>query len=722
MTCGYFFLLFASVLSVNTAAIQDLICSPGHNFITATARFTNTTFDEIIQPNYTDGHDSMKCVWTVKAAEPSQRIKIAIKTLSLSDLRDRLYIYDGDNMTENSRVGFYGPCAKGTLITYSTGTSMTIVLVSNSNAGRGKLRILFKALPRDWITCEAKDPLSDTCTYRTIINKRSGHLISPGFPSNFSDDKICLWNFEVPSNHRMQVTFEWMGIYKGKGRRLCELDNMIKLSDTGDKRQDYCGCEELPEIDSTRTIWLKLLATPDKYWSGFLLTYRTVSLDDCPIGQTRCLESHVTHGFNKMGQLCSDIDIVPTTPRPTTISTAPPTTTKPPTNKMENSLGQVEEENSTNSSTRSYVQGIQASNNGNGRSEDQKFTVQCNKDNMLVTVDLARFEAKDALVPDSLRLEDSSCKPVFINETLAVFRAPLDGCGTYHNSTKENIFYWNTIHGHTEETGHRLITRRYSVRLGFDCRYAKRRTLSVVSFSPRMKVFYSAADGRGNFTFLMDMYKTNQYKEPFNQYPVSVALSQRLFLQVVVKSKVELVIFPDTCMATPTSDINNEQQYKFIEKGCSRDNTLIFDYQLAPVQQFSIAAFRFVNNTQNEVYIHCMVKVCMKSDNDSVCADGCTERQNSSASGSRKRRSSSEYAQSKDLEFLTLGPLLVEKQKPEIEETKRAVIPSALMIGIVAGVLGLCVVVLTVAIVVVLIKKTQRLKTAVYYQTKSPSK
>lgn len=65
----------------------------------------------------------------------------------------------------------------------------------------------------------------------------------------------------------------------------------------------------------------------------------------------------------------------------------------------------------------------------------------------------------------------------------------------------------------------------------------------------------------------MDMYKTDQYKEPFNSYPVSVGLNQRLFLQVVVKSKVELVIFPDKCMATPTSEINDEQQYEFIEKG-----------------------------------------------------------------------------------------------------------------------------------------------------------
>lgn len=65
----------------------------------------------------------------------------------------------------------------------------------------------------------------------------------------------------------------------------------------------------------------------------------------------------------------------------------------------------------------------------------------------------------------------------------------------------------------------------------------------------------------------MDMYKTDEYKEQFNRYPVTVALNQRLFLQVVVKSQVELVIFPDRCMATPTSDVKDKQQYTFIEKG-----------------------------------------------------------------------------------------------------------------------------------------------------------
>lgn len=65
------------------------------------------------------------------------------------------------------------------------------------------------------------------------------------------------------------------------------------------------------------------------------------------------------------------IDIVPTTPRPTTISTVPPTTTAPPTKKViDNPLGETKEENTTESSTMSNVQGFQAPDNGNGGSED----------------------------------------------------------------------------------------------------------------------------------------------------------------------------------------------------------------------------------------------------------------------------------------------------------------------------------------------------------------
>jgi hypothetical protein len=135
------------------------------------------------------------------------------------------------------------------------------------------------------------------------------------------------------------------------------------------------------------------------------------------------------------------------------------------------------------------------------------FAVECSKDYMLVTVSLERFESQDSLAPGSLHLEDNSCTPYFINETIAIFRAPLQGCGTYHNSTKDVITYWNAINGNTEETGNHLITRKYNIQLGFDCSYAKRKTLSVVSYSPRQKVVYSASGNCGDKRLRMGAYQ-----------------------------------------------------------------------------------------------------------------------------------------------------------------------------------------------------------------------
>ncbi|KAK3741104.1 hypothetical protein QZH41_013930 [Actinostola sp. cb2023] len=296
-------------------------------------------------------------------------------------------------------------------------------------------------------------------------------------------------------------------------------------------------------------------------------------------------------------------------------------------------------------------------NDPHGKQVYQGFAVQCSKYHMLVTISLERFEY---LRPSSLRLEDASCVPYFVNETLVLFRVPLDRCGTYHNATSDKITYWNSVNGDSEENGNHLITRKFQVRLGFDCSYSKKRTLSVVSFSPRRKVVYSSADGRGNFTFMMNMYKTDQYKESYERYPVTVDLGQRLHLQIVVKSQSKLAIFADTCMVTPSSNPYDAPRYSFIRNGCSRDDTLLYDYKLSPYQQFSIEAFRFVNVTLNNVFIHCLVQVCIEADNDTVCARGCVERGKGSGSGSRRRREIT--AQDKELEYLTLGPIRVEVQ------------------------------------------------------------
>ena len=76
--------------------------------------------------------------------------------------------------------------------------------------------------------------------------------------------------------------------------------------------------------------------------------------------------------------------------------------------------------------------------------------------------------------------------------------------------------------------------------------------------------------GYGNFTFTMDMFKTNNYYTPYSydDYPITVSLLDRLFIQIAVESfQSNLVVFADTCKATPSSDPYSVPQYIFLQRG-----------------------------------------------------------------------------------------------------------------------------------------------------------
>ena len=72
----------------------------------------------------------------------------------------------------------------------------------------------------------------------------------------------------------------------------------------------------------------------------------------------------------------------------------------------------------------------------------------------------------------------------------------------------------------------------------------------------------------GNFTFLMEMYPTDAYDTPYDTYPVQKDLNEEMYLEVkVLSNDSKLVLFPDKCWATPSSDPDDEKSFAFIENG-----------------------------------------------------------------------------------------------------------------------------------------------------------
>lgn len=72
----------------------------------------------------------------------------------------------------------------------------------------------------------------------------------------------------------------------------------------------------------------------------------------------------------------------------------------------------------------------------------------------------------------------------------------------------------------------------------------------------------------GNFSFEMDLYKTEEYKEAIEEYPLDVQLNEWMYIQTSVKSNdSKLALFNDKCWATPSSDANDKENYVLLEKG-----------------------------------------------------------------------------------------------------------------------------------------------------------
>ena len=90
---------------------------------------------------------------------------------------------------------------------------------------------------------------------------------------------------------------------------------------------------------------------------------------------------------------------------------------------------------------------------------------------------------------------------------------------------------------------------------------------------------------------------------------------------------------------------------------CLRDNTVNYNYTLSSVQRFSLKTFNFRLLKSDEVYLHCQVTACQRSDLSSRCAQGCPYGRR------RKRNKENEIKQ-----YLAIGPIIVSTRQSDGHE------------------------------------------------------
>ncbi|KFQ22103.1 Deleted in malignant brain tumors 1 protein, partial [Mesitornis unicolor] len=109
--------------------------------------------------------------------------------------------------------------------------------------------------------------------------------------------------------------------------------------------------------------------------------------------------------------------------------------------------------------------------------------------------------------------------------------------------------------------------------------------------------------------------------------PYYVGLNQHLYLQAsLYSSDPNLVVFVDTCVASPDPNNFKTLAYDLIRSGCVKDPTYSSYYSpYHDVARFGFSAFSFVNRYMS-VYLRCELVVCRYGDYSSRCYQGCLSR------------------------------------------------------------------------------------------------
>ncbi|XP_038062553.1 ZP domain-containing protein-like [Patiria miniata] len=334
------------------------------------------------------------------------------------------------------------------------------------------------------------------------------------------------------------------------------------------------------------------------------------------------------------------------------------------------------------------------------------LSVDCSDSGMMIFI--PRSMIGDALATH-LHFLDPACVGNRHNATHITIATTYDGCGTFMEVRGDNVIFFNVIHDEAipVEPGS-VITRDQDIEIPVQC-MMDLEGIAEISFRPDTSKITFREDGYGSFNFSLRLYHGNDYTTPYQpvDYPVHVAMGNKLYFEARTWSEPGLELFVQTCRATPTSNSDDFHRYTFIQDGCIEDSTVIFHPSYDPdVERFEIDAFAFVDTLpQPVVYVHCDMVLCNSTDASSRCAIGCPTRGMNLLPGVHRRHARS--ASGSRAYAITQGPISVMEDGGK-EGSHMSSVQLPVLLTTVCLLVG-CVLVLG-TLIVVMRKGTQRLQ------------
>ncbi|XP_065602454.1 deleted in malignant brain tumors 1 protein-like isoform X2 [Cyrtonyx montezumae] len=253
---------------------------------------------------------------------------------------------------------------------------------------------------------------------------------------------------------------------------------------------------------------------------------------------------------------------------------------------------------------------------------DQNTALFCFPTHMRAVVQRSYLQSQGYSVWNA-SLSDSSCRPE-ITSTQLIFNILYNSCGTFRQINNETITYSNVIRIFATDS---IIKRKKDLYLHVNCKMLQKTWVQVMYIADDNGVANIDETQYGRYEVDFAFYNSSSFLLPVYDFPYYVDLNQNLFLQASLHSNdTNLVLFLDTCVASPDPNDFTTVNYELIRSGCIKDPTYSSYYSPSPsVIRFAFNAFSFVNRYPS-VYLQCELVVCRDGDYSSRCYQGCMSR------------------------------------------------------------------------------------------------
>ncbi|NWH57377.1 DMBT1 protein, partial [Geococcyx californianus] len=229
-------------------------------------------------------------------------------------------------------------------------------------------------------------------------------------------------------------------------------------------------------------------------------------------------------------------------------------------------------------------------------------------------------------------LNDSRCRPTLTSHEV-IFHVPYNGCGTVQEENVDTINYSNMIK--VTSSGY-IIKRKKDIHFHISCKMLENtwvQTMYVAEDTIDMN-----ENQFGRYDMNITFYESSLFLRPVHNFPLYIDLNETLYLQVFLHSSdLNLVVFVDTCVASPDPQDFNTVSYPIIKDGCAVDPSYTsYEALDSHVARFAISAFEFISK-RSPVFLQCELVVCRRFDPSSRCNQGCVSRSKRDASSAEER-------------------------------------------------------------------------------------